>query len=197
MSKRNVGNTLSRIGSHIYRLLPASERDWARAWAAELTEIESTAAALRWLVGGGRMMARAWFAVIAEEAVMKTVLATLSIINVLMGAALLGLLAFTQGTPPVVAALGIGLLIQAGYTLAYLGGFLDAFEPWSLRALVAGQTVALVVGALGFISSGLYNLNPPGGDYEYGPLTVGFLIALQAAVALWVFAMPRRSAARV
>jgi hypothetical protein len=35
----------------------------------------------------------------------------------------------------------------------------------------------------------LYNLNPPGSDYEYGPLSVGALIALQAAATLWIYAV--------
>ena len=119
----------------------------------------------------------------------RTVLATLSIVNGLMGVLLLGLSALADGMPAIVTFLGIGLLIQAGYTLAYLGGILDRFEPWSLRALLAGQTLALVVGLLGFASSALFNINPPGGDNEYGPLTVGALIAMQAGVALWIFAV--------
>ena len=121
---------------------------------------------------------------------MKTVLGTLSMINLVMGAALLGLAAFTTDMPPLVTALGLGLLIQAGYTLAYMAGRLDRFQPWSLRALLAGQTVSLLVGFFGFVSSALYNVNPPNGDYEYGPLTVGVLIAFHAAAALWIF-VPR------
>ncbi|GMQ84564.1 MAG: hypothetical protein BMS9Abin07_0128 [Acidimicrobiia bacterium] len=123
---------------------------------------------------------------------MKTVLAALSVINGLMGLTLLGLFVVTADTPLVVAALSIGLLIQAGYTLAYMAGVLDARHKWSLRALLAGQTVALLVGFFGFASSALYNINPAGGDYEYGPLTVGALIAAQAAVALWIYAVVDR-----
>jgi hypothetical protein len=92
-----------------------------------------------------------------------------------------------------VLALALGLLIQAGYTLAYVAGRLERFEPWALRALLAGQTVAFVVGAVGFASSAVYNIDPPAGDYEYGPLTVGALIALQAAVTLWMFAVRERT----
>ena len=123
---------------------------------------------------------------------MKTILATLSVINVLMGVMLIGLLLVAEGTPMVVLALALGMLAQGGYTLAYLAGVLEAFEPWSLRALLAGQTVALVAGLVGFASSALYNLNPAGGDYEYGPLTVGALIALQAAATLRIYAVGQR-----
>jgi hypothetical protein len=124
---------------------------------------------------------------------MRTVLATLSAINASMGIALLVVFAAAEDTPVIVGAFGIGLLIQAGYTLAYVAGRLSRFEPWALRALIAGQTVALLVGGFGFISSALYNIDPPGGDPEYGPLTVGALIAFQAAVTLWMFAIRERS----
>lgn len=124
---------------------------------------------------------------------MKTVLGTLSIINVLMGVGLLGLFALGEDVPAVVALLGVGLFIQAGYTLTYMTRSLRILEPWSLRALLAGQTAALVVGLFGLATSALYNINPPAGDHEYGPLTVGMLIALQAGVALWVFGVDRHS----
>jgi len=104
---------------------------------------------------------------------MKTVLVTLSLINMALGALLIGLLLVIDGTPVVVVlGLAIGLLIQGAYTLAYVYGRLERFEPWSLRALLVGQTVALVVGLMGFATSALYNIDPPAGDYEYGPLTV-------------------------
>ena len=123
---------------------------------------------------------------------MRTVLATVSVINGLMGFALIGLFIITNDTPLLVLVLGVGLLIQAGFVLAYLSGALQALEPWSLRAILVGETVALLVGFFGFVSSALYNINPPGGDYEYGPLAVAALIGFHAGVALWVFAIPER-----
>ena len=124
---------------------------------------------------------------------MRTILATLSLINMAMGALLLGLLLVTDGTPvPVVLALALGMLIQGSYTLAYIFDRLEQFEPWALRALLVGQTVALVVGVMGFASSALYNINPPTGDYEYGPLTVSALIALQALATLGAYAVRER-----
>lgn len=173
-------------------LLPPSRRDWARALLAELEEIENGPSALRWVLGGGRVVARGWIGSIAGEDNMKTVLATLSVINGLMGLTLLGLFLVTGDSPLVVAALGVALLIQAGYTLAYMAGALDDLEPWSLRALLVGQTVAVLVGFFGFVASALYNVDPPAGDHEYGPLTIGALIAMQASVALWIFAVQGR-----
>ncbi len=125
---------------------------------------------------------------------MKTILATLSAVDVLMGVLLLVVFGATDDTPLVVLALGIGMLIQAGYTLAFTAGLLAAIEPWSSRALLAGQTVALLVGSFGFLSSALYNISPTGGDYEYGPMAVGAMIALHAAVTLWMFAIRPTSA---
>ncbi|MFB3049145.1 MAG: hypothetical protein ACE1Z9_03230, partial [Acidimicrobiia bacterium] len=119
-------------------LLPPSRRDWARALLAELEEIENGPSALRWVLGGSSVVARGWIGSITGEDNMRTVLATLSVINGLMGLALLGLLLVTDDTPLVVAALGVALLIQAGYTLAYMAGALDDLEPWSLRALLVG-----------------------------------------------------------
>jgi len=123
---------------------------------------------------------------------MRTVLATVSVTNGLMGFALIGLFIITDGTPPIVFALGVVLLIPAGILLASISGVLEALEPWSLRAILVGETVALLVGFFGFVSSALYNINPPGGDYEYGPLAVAALIGFHAGVALWVFAIPER-----
>jgi hypothetical protein len=124
---------------------------------------------------------------------MRTVLTTLSAINGLMGVLLIGLFFVADDTPAVVVALGIGMLVQAGYTLAYMAGLLSRFESWARRPLIAGQTVALLIGSFGFISATLHNIDPPGGDPEYGPLTVGALIAFQAAVTLWMFAVRERS----
>ena len=124
---------------------------------------------------------------------MRKVLAALSVVNGLMGFALLGLFITTDDTPLVVPALGLGLLIQAGFVLAYLSGGLEALEPWSLRAILVGETVALLVGFFGFVSSALYNINPPSNDHEYGPLAVAVLLGFQAGIALWVFATPERT----
>ena len=193
MSGRHWGRWFARSGRHLERLLPISQRDWPRAWVAEFEEIESISAAFRWLLGGGGVVVGGWIEAISGETIMKTVLGTLSIINVLMGAGLLGLFTLGEGVPAVVALLGVGLFIQAGYTLTYMTRSLRILEPWSLRAPLVGQTAALVVGLLGFATSALYNIDPPGGDHEYGPLTVGMLIALQAGVALWIFGVDRHS----
>src|SRR6266852_4089881 len=42
----------------IVRLWPEETKDWARAYAAELPEIESFSASLRWLLGGFMLLTR-------------------------------------------------------------------------------------------------------------------------------------------
>lgn len=118
---------------------------------------------------------------------MRIVLGTLSALNVAMGLLLVGVFVFTTGNALIVLGLGAGLLLQGGYTLVLMVGALSRWEPLSSRLLLVGQTVAMLVGVLGSTSSALYNISPPNGDYEYGPLTVGFLIAAQAALSLWHF----------
>lgn len=124
-----------------------------------------------------------------EDMMMNTILGTLSALNGAMGLGLVGLFLFADDNPLIVLAIGAGLIVQAGYTIAFMNGRLDGFGNWSLRLLIVGQTAALVVGFLGSVSSARYNLSPTNGDYEYGPLAVGALIASQAAVALWIFAV--------
>jgi len=120
---------------------------------------------------------------------MRTVLATLSGLNIVVGV-LLGIM-FVQadGVPPVVLAIALGLVTQGVYTLVYEAGSLHRLEPWSGRLLLVGQTVALVVGTIGFTASAVTNVNPKGGDYEFAPLAVGMLIAFHAGVALWMYAL--------
>ena len=191
--KRHWGRKLRRPGRLVIRLLPSSRRSWGDAFLAEMDEMTSARTALRWLIGGSRFVVRGWLESMTGGDIVKTVLATLSVIGGVLGLFLIGLFGFTEGNPLLVLALGLGLVIQGVYTLAYMTGRLETFEPWSLRALLAGQTIALLTGLLGFVSSALYNINPPEGDYEYGPLTVGAVITVQAVTALWVYALRNRA----
>jgi hypothetical protein len=152
-----------------------------------MEEIDDAGESTRWLLGAGQVVVRSWFKTILGGDLMKTVLATLSTINGAMGLFLIGLYVLTDNHPPMVLILALGLIIQGGYTLAHLSGRLQRFEPWSVRALLVGETVALVAGGLAFVASGLRNVGPPNGDYEYGPFVVGALIAAQALAALVVY----------
>ena len=120
---------------------------------------------------------------------MRTVLATISGVNIVVGALLGMMFVAADDVPPVVLAIAMGLLAQGAYTVAYQTGYLHRLEPWSGRLLLGGETVALLVGTFGFAASAVTNINPKGGDYEFAPLAVGLLIAFHAGVALWMYAL--------
>jgi hypothetical protein len=163
--------------------LPRSRREWGDALLAEAAYNDRS---LPWLIGGLRLILWSWVDWIFGGNLMKTVVATLSTINVAMGVFLMGLFAFTENDALVVPMLAVGLTIQGGYTLWYLTRFSRPLEPWSFRTLVAGQTIAVLVGGLGVVTTTVNNLlrAPPGADPEYGPIVVGALIAAQAVATL-------------
>jgi len=167
-------------------LLPPSHREWGEALAAEAAYSNKS---VRWAIGGVRLVAWSWFDWMTGGNVVKAVVATTSVINLMMGVFLFGLFATTNDMPRAVPMLALGLVVQGGYTLVYLAGGLGRFEPWSIRALLAGETVALSVGTLGFATTAVNNIlgYPLGPDPEYGPLTVGALIVIQAMATLIVF----------
>lgn len=167
-------------------LLPRSRRDWGRALLAEAAHADNS---LRWMFGGIRLVGWSWFDWMIGGNLMKSVVVTLSTVNVAMGLFLMGLLIFTGSRVPVVLMLAIGLIVQGGYTLWYVSGRMKTLEPWAIRSLLVAQTVAILVGAGGFVMAILNNINPPGGDYEYGPIAVSGLIAAQAAATLYLYAI--------
>lgn len=120
---------------------------------------------------------------------MKTVLVTLSVMNMLMGLILVGLFAFTDNNPVVVLILALGLLIQGGFTLAYMSGRLRRAEPWPTHALLAGSTLALLVGAGGLLFSVIKQLSFDNTDPEYGPMAVAGLITAHAVATLYLYAV--------
>lgn len=125
---------------------------------------------------------------------MKTVLGTLAAVNVAAAAGLAGLLIFVDDVPLLVLAIALGLLLQGGYTLAYLAGALAQFEPHARQVFLIGHTLALLVGLLGAVSTVAYNINPPNGDNEYGPMTVALLILTLAVIAVWSEALLEKRA---
>ena len=169
-------------------LLPRSRRDWGRALLAETAHADTSR---RWILGGVRLVGWSWFDWMIGGNLMKTVVATLSTVNVAMGLFLMGLFVFTVDNASVVLALAVGLIIQGGYTLWYMWG--AGKQSWATRVLLVGQTLALLVGAGGFLISTLNNVAQRGGDPEYGPIVVGAAIATQAAATLYFYAVRREA----
>ncbi len=178
---------MSRLSRALYLLMPARSRDCGQGLLAETEEINNAGHSTPGPIGPGQAVPRRCFNNTRGGALVNTARVPLATINGAMGLFLAGLYVVTDNTPPIVIILALGLIIQGGYTLAHLMGRLEQFQPWSMRALLVGETVALVIGGLAFVASGLRNVAPPNGDYEYGPFVVGALIATQALAALVVY----------
>jgi len=165
-------------------LLPRSHREWGEALVAEAAYSNKP---VRWAIGGIRLVAWSWLDWMIGGNLMKTVVSTLSIANIALGMFLVGIFVSTGNDQGVVLLLALGLMIQGGYTLWYVTG--PRKQPWAIHALLSGQTVALLVGAGGFVISVLNNINPAGGDFEYGPIAVSGMIAALAAATVWTLAL--------
>lgn len=121
---------------------------------------------------------------------MKTVLATSSVVSLALGLTLCGLFVFTTDNPAVVLILGLSMAVQGLYTLVYMTGGLARFEPWAMWALLAGETIALMFGlGAGAVAFGETFLIEPVVDPEYGRVAVAGLIAFQALVTLYQYAI--------
>jgi len=186
--------TLYRI---LAALVPSPRREWIRAHEAELELIEGRGQRWRWTLGAFPLVGSVLVSQLRLDprsflggTLMKTTVATLSTLN-LAGGAGLAVLYVIDTSPPIVLALSVALLIQGGYTLALIAGVLDSHQDTALHLQLVGSTLALVIGAVGFLIGFLANLNPPTGDPEYGPMTIAALIAAHALISLLAFT-PRR-----
>ena len=159
------------------KLFPRSKREWAEAAIAESELMDHGAPRL------GRLLVYAWYLAL-KGAAMTTVLATLSTMCVLAGLAL-GTWGLIELQARVIPLFGVGLIVQGGFTLWIL--MVDPEAARWRRLLVAGQTVALVVGIAGLIANTVGSL--VSGDPEYGPMLITVLIFAQAGVTLYVYAL--------
>lgn len=118
---------------------------------------------------------------------LKTALFVLSIINAGFGLFLAGAYFFdnSEGGIPVIALLtGVALIIQGGYTIAYLGDAIDSWRERATQLFVSGETASILAGGLAVLQGFFYNLHPRNGDYEFGPMGLGIFMAAQAIVGL-------------
>lgn len=161
------------------RLFPPSHREWGEDYIAEF-------GADRGLM---RVLIYAWYSALKEGDLMKTVIATTSVVNLAFGGFVV-VLYLATASPTLVLLLGLGLIVQGGYTLAYLTGWLNRSEPWTRHVLLAGSTLALLVGLGGLLTSVTNTIvhSGPGADPEYGPIAVAGLIAAHAAAVLISYA---------
>jgi uncharacterized membrane protein HdeD (DUF308 family) len=108
---------------------------------------------------------------------MKTTVATLSVLNIAAGLGLVVVYTVETSPPLLLLALGVALLTQGGFTLAYILGAFEAHAGAALHLQLVGSTLALIVGTIGFMVGLLGNINPVNNDPEYGPMTIAVLIA--------------------
>jgi hypothetical protein len=88
---------------------------------------------------------------------MRIVVATMALLNIAGGVAFFGLAVIL--TEPL-AGFGIVLLAQGGYTILFLAGKLQRFGSPAETLLVAGATLALVLGTLGTIHGVIISFRP-------------------------------------
>ena len=116
---------------------------------------------------------------------LKTALLTVSIIVVAFGLILSGMFLFANDGIPLIALFtGLALIIQGGFTIAYLGGALDPWKVWASQLFVSGEVASLLAGGLAFVQGFLYNMHPRNGDYEFGPMGLGVFMAAHAIIGL-------------
>jgi hypothetical protein len=167
------------------RLLPAEHRGWGEAYVAEFGSAP----------GLVRVLTAAWIMRLRKGDIVRTVVVTTSVVNLAFGLFVVGLFLFTS-SPFLVLVLGLGLVGQGAYTLWHLSG--DAERPtWSTHLLLAGETVALLIGVGAFAISIVDNLDPLVSDREYGPMAAAGTIAAQAAATIYLYAIRHNAPSEV
>jgi hypothetical protein len=167
------------------------KRTWLDAHLAEVDVIEGRLARFRWRAGSfatvvalvGSALMRDPLSVMRGGPV-KIGLGVLSAVNLLAGMALVALWLSVGREPMIVLVLAVVLIVQGGYSLAYVAGALDRAQPAARGLLLAGSTAALAVGAVGFVVGAGVNLRPTNPDPEYGPMTVALLLATHGLAVL-------------
>lgn len=158
------------------------KHSWIQAHLAEADVIEGRLRRMSWRAGS--VVTFVAVAVSSTGGTMKISLVALSLVNLFAGLALV-VLWFVMGREPmIVLGLAAVLIVQGGSTLLYVSGAFDRVRRAARNVLVAGSAAALAVGAAGFITGVVVNLQPANPDPEYGPMSVAFLLAAHGCLAL-------------
>jgi hypothetical protein len=187
---------MSRIHRLLAPLVPPPGRDWVLAHEAEMDQLTGRRRRWRWALGVLPIAGRALAGQLRRHprsflggALVKTVLVTLSLVDLAAGIGLVVLVVTPTGTPGPVVLPGLVLLVQGGYTLGVATGRLHA--DWALRLQITGSTLALLVGAAAVIAGAVQNVHPVNGDPEFAPMTIALLLALHGLVSLLAFVPTR------
>lgn len=117
---------------------------------------------------------------------MRTIVATLSVVNVIAGVGL-AVLYFVDASPPVVAVASGVLVVQGLFTLALIGGAFGEHSDVARHIQLVGSTLALLVGAAGMLNGMATSLAANNTDPEYGPMTIAMLLAIHGLFSLLAF----------
>lgn len=167
------------------------KRSWLHAHLAEADVVEGRLRRILWRAGSVSTLGAVAVSTLVRDPMsvvrggtMKVAPVVLSAVNLLAGLALVVLWLSIGREPLVVLVLAAVLMVQGGYTLVYVAGWLDRARPAARNVLLAGSAAALVVGSIGFITGAIVNMQPANPDPEYGPMTVAVLLAAHGAITL-------------
>lgn len=191
--------------SLVYRLLasalPVPRKDWIRAHEAELATIEGRRDRIRWMLG----VIPLWTVTLGHQlthepstiiggTLMRSVVATLSVVNIAAGVGL-GALYLLDTNPPIVAALSAVLLVQGVFTMVLIAGGFDRYRVRARHLQLVGSTLALVVGMVGVLNGLVTNLAAGNVDQEGGPLTIALLLGIHGCFSILAFAREQETTA--
>jgi hypothetical protein len=189
---------MSRGHRILAAIVPSPQRQWVLSHEAEYDVIEGHWQRWRWALG---LVPIVGFALVRQlrhdprsflgGALMKAATFTLSILNVAAGVSLLVLYVSLSSPHASVLVLSLALLVQGSYTVAFMSGALRSHHEVARRAQLAGSTLALVAGTVGFAAGLLANIDPVNADPEYGPMTIALLIAGHGLFSLLAFIPPK------
>lgn len=147
------------------------------------------------LLESGEPPTRLWFRVVPDlfavigqykEAMLnhsaRISLAVISVAPLLLAAMLVWLMIQDfDSVPRWLGLIALALVLQGGYTLLWLSGRLQRWQPWASGLFAAAETTALLAGALGTfgVVSTLGDSDP-----EYAPLMVAVVVAIHGLVGL-------------
>lgn len=181
----------------LYRVLtsavPAPFDVWLRAHEAEFAVIETRKGRTRWALGliplslatFGQLIVRSPRSLVGGT-LMRTIVGTLSIVNLVAGIGL-AVLYLADTNPPIVAVLSAVLIVQGLFSLALLSGAFGNRYDAVRHVQLVGSTLALVVGLAGVLAGMVTNLAAATTDPEFGPMTVAMLLAVHGLFSLIAF----------
>lgn len=118
---------------------------------------------------------------------MRAFVAALSVLNLVTAAGLFVLFLIMPDGPTILLAVVAGLTLQGGFTLAFIASRFASRAEFARRLQLGGSAVALIVGSIVFINGLLINFDSATADPEYGPMTMGLLMAAHGLASLFAF----------